>query len=417
MKSTDHNQSRVMKCGGFKKLLFGAGLLALAAGACSAEETTLKVDRNMLLWKKNFKYRTMVLADISLTNSVIKVNLTDRSASGTQERSFHYHGSMAYHTELENDSTYNGSARRYYEHCYVDKSENNPLELKATAGWGEAMWLKVFDDLPPEVAQHVDVVSTHAWDGYLILRQKKGSDVLGGGVLERAFQSMEGLKGKWFLLGWNHVDDLAKKMVLVQAAEKVSGANQPISLVPTTAGVDPMVKDVLGRESKLLYEAMLGMNTERKAGDQWIVDGETLDAMVHPSVYGGFRGSLVVRAEEIKEESPDVTVDKMNGLRLKFVARGIINGRSHESNVRFVMATVDDGTHETKLTPADGTFSGEIWLDTENQCVRFGRIVVDAAKYDGFLPKIGKLNAKIKLKADLNFSLRYAQAITAREEN
>jgi hypothetical protein len=413
MKSTDRNHRRAVNFGSFKKLLLSTGMLGFAIGDCVAE-TSVAVDKSMLLWKKNFEYYTAVTAEISLTNTNILVNLTDRTARGTQPRSFHYRGIMAYNTELGIDEDYNGSAIRYYQLCKIVKSENNPLELKVDSGMLEALYYKVFSDLPPEIAPHVEVVKSNMFGGsYVIVRQKKDGphDLLGGSALELAFQSMEDLSGKLFLIEWIQADDLRKAMVKVKPAEKRNGR-----AVALGGNVSPVVKDVVGRESKLLYEALLGLSNERRDGDQWTVDGETLDAMVHPSVQGAFRGFVVVKAEKIKGQSPDLTVDVMNGFKLKFIPSGMVDGRNYNSNLRFVLETVDGANHETQLTPEDGKFTGEIWLDTDNQSVRFGELIVNSAKYDGFLPKIGELNAKIKLKGDLNFKLKYTQAITAKEQ-
>ena len=372
----------------------------------------MQLNSDMLLWKKSFAYRTEVKADISLTNTKIKVNLTDRSAAGYQERSFHYQGAMVYNTELQRDSSYNGSARRYYQQCDITKSESIPLVMKVESGFWEVWAQRLWSDLPKEWQPHVEVVERNAevfGGSYVIVSQKPGSpDLLGGGALELAFQSMGALSGKWFLLEWTRPQAVQKAKVTVSPAEI-----RESRLVKTGAQASNMVKDVIGRESKLLYEAMLGFQGERKDGDQWIVDGEALDAMVHPTVKGSFRGSVVVRAELVKNVSPVRTVDEINGFKLKFIPRGMVDGRSQVTDLRFVVETVDGGNHETKLTPEDGRFSGEIWLDAENQSVRYGELKVDGAKYDGFLPRIGDLNAKINLDADFHFNLSYTQSITA----
>ncbi len=398
----------------FTHFLFAACFLAFSFGGELFAQTAMQLNSSMLLWKKNFDYRTEVKADISLTNTKINVKLSDRSATGGQERSFHYQGAMAYNTRLVKDSTHNGSAGRYYQLCDIMKSETHPLELKVESGFWEVWAQRLWSDLPAEWQPHVEVKERNAevfGGSYIIVRQKPGSpDLLGGGALELAFQSMGALSRKWFLLEWTRPNAVKNAAVRVSPAESRDGR-----LVATGGQADNMIKDVIGRESKLLYEAMLGFQGERKDGDQWIVDGETLDAMVHPTVKGSFRGSVVVKAELVKDESPVRTVDQINGFKLKFIPRGTVDGRSHVTDLRFVVETVDGGNHETKLTPEDGRFSGEIWLDAENQSVRYGELRVDGAKYDGFLPRIGDLNAKINLDADFRFNLSYTQSITASE--
>ncbi|WP_395739852.1 hypothetical protein [Prosthecobacter sp.] len=397
-----------------RPLLLRAGMLLLACVPGLRAQSSLNLDSNMLLWKKNFAYRTEVKADISLTNTKIEVNMTDRSAAGHQPRSFHYQGAMVYNTELEKQANYNGSARRYYQLCDIMKSETNPLELKVEAGFWEVWAQRLWYDLPAEWQPHVEVKERNAevfGGSYIIVRQKTGSpDLLGGGALELAFQSMGALSKQWFLLEWTRPNSMRNAAVKVSPAEL-----RDKRVVATGAHASTMVNDVIKRESKLLYEAMLGFQGERKEGDQWVVEGETLDAMVHPTVKGSFRGSAIVRAEVVRNQSPVRTVEEINGFRLRFIPRGIVDGRSLVTDLRFEVETVDGGTHSTKLTPEDGRFSGEIWLDAENQSVRYGELRVDGSKYNGCLPRIGDLNAKIRLDADFHFNLSYTQSISPTE--
>lgn len=391
--------------------LLGTVLLLMAGASGLRAESDLELNPDMLLWKRNFAYRTQVNAEISLTNTKIEVNMTDRSAAGHQPVSFHYQGSMAYNTELEKASNRNGSARRHYERCDITKSTTNPLQLKVTAGFWEVWAQRLWADLPAEWQPHVEVTERNAevfGGSYIIVRQKPNSpDLLGGGALELAFQSMGVLSNTWFLLEWTRPNALKNAGVRVTPAELRDGR-----VVPSGGTAGTMVHDVIKRESRLLYEAMLGFQGERKEGDQWVVDGEALDAMVHPTVKGCFRGSAVVRAELVKNVSPVRTVEGINGFKLKFIPHGIVDGRNMVTDLRFVVETVEGGTHSTKLTPQEGGFSGEIWLDAENQSVRYGELRVDGAKYNGYLPKIGDLNARIKLDADFHFNMSYTQSIS-----
>lgn len=386
--------------------------VALVAGGHILAQSSTQVDPNMLLWKKGIEYRTEVSADIGLTNTSIKVNLTDRSAAGFQPRSFFYEGSMAYNTSLLNASGFNGSAARLYQRCGIGKIETNPLTLKVESGVWE-IWAQRFGaGLPEEWDKHVEVVERDAevFGGSTItVTQKPGSpNLLGGGALEGAFQSMGTLSGKSFLLEWNNPKSISKTALKVVPAEL-----RDKRLVRMGGSVSTLVEDVIRRESKLLYEALLGFDSSRKHDDQWVVQGETLDAMVHASVKGKFKGSVVVRAERITDTSPTPKVGPVNGLKLKFISSGIVNGRTQRSNLTFVVDTVVNDEHTTQLNPDGGGFSGEMWLDTENQCLRHGKLEVVDARYDGFLPRIGDLNAKIKLTGDFNFNLIYQQSITA----
>lgn len=394
-----------------KPFFLTIGLIVLAVGSSLPAQTAMDVDRNMLLWKKGFDYRTQVSANIELSNTTIKVNLTDRSAAGYQPRSFLYEGAMAYTTRLIRDYEDNGSASRYYQRCQVIKSENEPLSLKVDSSflevWAQRLGL---GDLPPEWEPHVEVTERNAemfGGSYIVVTQKKGSpNLLGGGALEMAFQSMGELSQQQFLLTWGNLQAFQKGGLKVSPARVQDG-----KLVSTRGGVSPVVKDVIGRESRLLYEALLGFNGLRHKGDEWEVDGQTLDAMVHPTVSGGFQGKAMVRADAITNESPGPLVGLMNGLKLHFIP----SSKAGQSNLRFVVNTVDNGTHETRLNPGDGGFVGEIWLDTDNQCVRYGKLTVSGARYDGFLPRIGDLNAKINLTADFYFKMVYQQSIAAVE--
>jgi hypothetical protein len=385
-------------------------------------QTEVEVDGDLLLWKKGFEYRTRADAEISLTNTSIEVDLPERKAEGSQNRSFHYSGTLLYSTNLERASSYNGSASRHYMNCSMIKSETDPLTLKVDAGFWEVWASRMIDlvrmnSLPEKWRPHMEVIERNAGENFIIVRQKADSpSLLEGGALELGFQAMGELTGKRFLLEWTRMASVGKAKVAVVPAElRRAGPDGQEGLVKVGGGVSPIVKDVIGRESKLLYEAMLGSVESRQNGDIWMVDGETLDAMVHPAVEGHFRGRAVVKAESVINESPERTVGAMNGLRLKFVRSGIVDGRSIGTDLAMEIKTVDGGKHQTKLVPEDGVFSGEIWLDTDNQTVRYGQLIVDRAKYDGYLPKFGDLNAKIELEADLSFKLRYVQSITPAE--
>jgi hypothetical protein len=381
-------------------------------------EPSIEVGSDMLLWKKGFSYQTEVKAEISLANTKIEVDESGRKAKGEQDRSFYYDGAMVYSTEILVASDYNGTAGRYYARCDMNKAESDLLLLKGEVGYWDVWKSRAGEllgrSLPAEWREKFDVVERNAevaGGSYIIVRQKPDSpNLLGGGDLELAFQSMGSLSLKWFLFEWTTPRSFGKAAVTVSPAEVESGR-----LVKTTGGVGKIVKDVIARESKLLYEAMLGSDSDRQEGETWIVEGEALEAMIHPTVEGRFRGHALVKAEEVKGASPLGAPAEMNGLKLKFVRSGTVDGRTIATNLRLVFATVDGGTHETNLVPDDGVFSGEIWLDTENQTVSYGRLTVDKAKYDGYLPKIGELNAKVKLKADLDFELEYIQSITPAE--
>ncbi|MBL9154767.1 MAG: hypothetical protein JNK37_19965 [Verrucomicrobiales bacterium] len=424
-----------MKYRNLHRILFGIVSLALFLPGAVSAQTQLEVNQDMLLWKKGFSYRTEVSAHISLTNSNIKMELEEedgkRMAAGSQSRSFHYDGAMSYTTQIDRAFDVNGSARRYYEKCSVTKAEYDLIELKVEASRRQAVAAKLPEaviaklpswlggSLPKKWAPYVEVKEGNVeWAGgsYIIVRQKPGSpNLLDGGALELGFQSMGALSGKGLLMEWPRLKTVGKAMVALYPAERGTGADRG-KFIKAGGSVSPMVKDVIGRESKLLYEAMLGSVASREDGDMWLVDGETLDAMVHPTVKGVFRGRAVVQAERVTNRSPDPKVGEMNGFKLKFVSRGSVDGISYETNLDFVVETVDGGTHRTRLIPEDGRFNGEIWLDSENQTVRYGELKVANTKYDGFLPKIGELNAKINLEADLNFTLIYIQSITPAEE-
>lgn len=215
--------------------------------------TEVNVDRNMLLWKKGFKYRTQVNADISLTNTKIEVDVEERKAEGEQNRSFLYKGTMAYNTEIAKASEYNGSAMRYYENCSVTKSESVPVELKVDSSVLEIWMARATElvgggSLPEEWQPHMDVVERNAEVGggsYIVVRQKPGSpNLLGGQALELAFQSMGDLSRKTFLLEWTRTESIRKGRMAIHPAEIREG-----KLVKTGGVAGMTVQDVIGRES------------------------------------------------------------------------------------------------------------------------------------------------------------------------
>jgi hypothetical protein len=227
---------------------------------------------------------------------------------------------------------------------------------------------------------------------------------------------MEALSGKWFLFEWSRPESFRRAKLTISSAQPAdSGATR---VKKTEDSVSTTVKNAINCESKLLYEVLLGgLEPKRKHGDIWSVDGETLGALIHSSFEGYFRGKVLVKCEVINGESPVRTIEEMNGFRLKFVQRAKVDGRTQFSNLQFVFKTTDEGEYITIFNMDDKKSNGELWLDVENQCLRYGNITVKEATYDGYLPKIGKLNAKVKLRADLNFEFTYKQNIGIAEKN
>jgi len=214
------------------------------------------------------------------------------------------------------------------------------------------------------------------------------------------------------ILEWQTPGNFQKGKLRVSPAQRPAGGGNLIKSGGTTAQI---VQEVIGRESKLLYEAMLG-GAIRKAGDTWEVAGEALDAMIHPSLEGSFHGSVVVQASNVLGKSPHRNIPHgMNGLKLEFRESGRIGFRNQNSDLRFDVKNTEGERHATDLMMGGSKLVGEIWLDAENQCVRYASLKSDGAKYNGFIPKIGDLNnAGVKVDAELYFSFEYVLSVSPR---
>lgn len=392
----------------------------LLTGELFAQTTAdIPVNQNFLLWKKGLTYRTEVTGCISLTDTTIRVE-EPKKGVGHQNCSFHYYGSMAYNTELDRASEYNGTAKRYYQKSQIGKLEEaDPITLKLDVNIFE-VWLYRLRGLPwpsKDLSKNFDIESNAELFGqsYITIRQKDSSDNV---LYEKTYKSiskdLNELTDRHLLFEWDRSLQIQKGKIRVSAIASNDTEKQSVE----KSSVNSIIKDVIGRETKLLYDALLGSSGNRKAGDVWLVDGSTLDALVHPSLEGScFRGKLLVQAESIINESPDQKIGKFNGLKLKFIPTGVINGRTQEADLQIILETMNQNSHTIKLVPKDG-FTGEIWLDSENQCVRYGKLKIENKSYSGYLPKVSDLNdAKINLTATLNMELTYIQSISKQESN
>ncbi len=395
-------------------------LILFSYGTFQAEDS-LEVDRKMLLWKKGLDYRTEVKAKLALTHTKIRAEIKDgnetRQAEGTVNRAFHYSGAMVYSTEVVRDTTYNGSASRLYQECDINKGETDPAVMTVDASlwevWKSRLAGFTTGGLPEEYRDKFEVVERNAemfGKSSITVRPKSGT-LFDQDALELAFESLNALKDKYYLLEWDRLKSIEKAKLKVFSAQPTLDGQ----LNKTEGSVASVVTDVIRREAKLLYEAMMGSIRTRRDGDVWLVEGRDLEALIHPQLEGLFQGRVLVKAEAIRGLSPERsrTVGEMNGFKLKFIPRGMVEGRIYQSTLSFDVKTTDDSTHRTDFEIAPGKFEGEIWLDTDNQTVRYGRVVATRTRYDGYLPKIGKLNAKIDLEADLDFDFEYSLGIAA----
>lgn len=379
----------------------------------------VKVDQGFLLWKQGLDYRTQVHAEVSLENTKFSISFEDREddAVGTQVKSLHYEGTMVYSTNVERASKHNGSAIRRFAKSDVTKIEASTAEIKLPASRWQALLAKLKSPIPKEWSDKLVRTETTVLgeDPHIRLESKSESDnyLVDMGILGAELQELEDLSETVFVLAWPSPTALKNAMLSVTPAELIDG-----KVVPVGQSVSPRVKDVLGRESKLLYEAMLGSGTDRKAGDVWEVSGEALAALIHPSMEGRFRGRAIVQAENAWNLSPHPLISSMTGLKLEFVKRGKIGGRTQDSDLTFEMRTTNGDWHTTRLMSSGGSIEGEIWLDAENQCVRYGKLTSRGTKYNGHLPKIGSLNDKdssVRIEADLKFKFEYIQSISPEE--
>ena len=392
-------------------VLPATGIFAQAPG------NEMKVDQGFLLWKQGLDYRTQVRAQISLENTKFIISFEDREkdARGTQAKSLHYEGTMVYSTNVVRASAYNGSAIRRFAQSDVTKIEASAAEFIIPTSRWEAFWAQFKSRVNKEWGDNL--VRTEetvlGGDPHIRLESKPESDnyLVDMGILGAELQELKDLSGTLCILEWPHSSALKNAMLDVKTADLIDG-----KVVPTSRAVSPRVKDVLGRESKLLYEAMLGSGTDRVAGEVWEVSGDALAALIHPSMEGRFSGRAIVQAEDAKNVSPHLSISSMTGLKLQFVKRGEIGGIKKDSDLTFEMRTTNGNWHSTRLMSSGKSIDGEIWLDAENQCVRYGKLTSRGTKYNGHLPKIGSLNdSTVRIEADLSFMFEYIQSISPLE--
>lgn len=406
-------------------LLFAIPATATWAHAQSQE---MEVDKAFLLWKKGLIYTTQVSAMVSLENTKFTVSAGNREedGEGEQAKSLYYEGNMAYNTEAKFAERKNGKAERYYQMCDVGKFQSSKAVFTMPVSGWEAFWAKFKrPPLPEEWDEKLDKTETKVFgDSYIRWETKPESDheLVDMGALGGGLQELEDLSEKHLILKWSDESAFKNRIEIESAIPVESEIPGKVELVPDGRRVSPRVMDVIRRESNLLYEAVLGSGMNRKAGDVWAVDGEALAALIHPSLEGRFRGKVIVKAKNTLPTPPHpILPARIVGLRLIFVKQERVDGRVRESDLTFEMETVNGDLHTTSLMSAGSSIEGELWLDRENQCVRYGKIKSSGTRYKGNLPKIGVLNDSdvgVRIESDLRFEFEYIQAISpSKDEN
>ena len=289
----------------------------------AAVENALSVDPGFLLWKEGLEYQTAVTAEFSLTNTKMIVRMDDRKdAHGWQDRSFHYQGTLVYSTWLQDAYTMNGSAGRYYGQCDISKIEATPATIRIPSSGWEVTRSRVGSlfgkELPAQLRDKVEIVERQAHgDPHITVQTLPGveEEALGVYTLAAGFQELQDLTSQDLILEWNRMAAFEKgKLAINPAVRDESGSGR---LSRSGGAPSVLVQEVVGRESKLLYGAMLGGGVPRRDGDVWEIPAEALEAMIHPSIKGQFHGSVVVGATVVQNESPHSSVFSSSAYSLR----------------------------------------------------------------------------------------------------
>jgi len=385
-----------------------------------AQYDTVEVPNDYLIWLEGFDYRTEIRARLTLNDVFFKGTLKrkekdkERIIEGEQATAFAFSGSMLYDTSVITPGQYSGSANR--DHLV---SEITKLELALTkprVEVGASVWDKFkswFDTgIPAEFKDDYEIFRREK-SGVIVIKPKANrppdsNNVLAtlspdfGKIQEAASEYIPAFSKKKYTLEWSSPDVVKKAKMKVTPKE---GLN-----------ISKDVRDLIAREARLLYTSILQAET-RADGEEWLVHAEDLDAMIHSSVEGKFRGRVGVRASRIDGKIAPGTGTPITGWKLEFIPNPVINTRTYHSDIRFVCTDNSGKSHNVQLEPIGSRFTGELWLDSEHQMVRYGRMNCDNAPYEGKMPKIATLNLELdSLTAKINFLFTYFQSVSPKEE-
>lgn len=376
------------------------------AAVCFGEENSISVRPEMVLWEKGYNYASFLSLKLEISGVKFKADAYERNIEYNGQDVFAtYSASMRYETSVVTPGKYEGAANRTYTNCEVINalSLNKGETLTAlieTNGFLDRRKLEAKSWFTPKG------IELKTWNGpekdgkkYYRIEVKPEKMKELARPIESSLEIFTALSGKSYLLTWTTPMDNKCKLQVTPIENGVSTKKKPSGTVI----------EVIERESSILYNALCS-GVARNAGETWEISGEQLKGFIHPSLQAEFDGNVWVKAEEIKEEStPKVMgakIDSVTGLKLRF-----ISSYGEKFSRLTLRVSTRNGTKSDINFDFDNPYTaGEIWLDSVNQVVVFGKLSVKDASYKGSMPEVGDLARNLDCNGRVNLDLLYLQS-------
>ena len=368
----------------------------------------------MLLWQPNVIYETTLSLYFEAHNVSIAGAAGGKQITGLADKPLIYAGLLKYSTRMKGDGTPDqGRAVRHYERAEMRK--DNADTNVTINGFSIAERLShVFKKYPGE-GNDYEITKSGPLMDTIVIRPKK--ELVGDMVdeLKPIFETIPALRNRAFILSWRSATQ-ARNAALNVAIPDANGNESQTEQPPE------IVSDVIRREASLLYNAVLG-DKPRKAGEMWTLNGAILGGLIYPTLKSAFDGQIVVRAEELVQETPPLdryagvkTGDALdasahghfNGIRLVFFPAGEIEGQRVVSNLHYRTETADGGQREIRVDFSDPKkVIGDMYVDTDHQMIRHAYLKVSDADYTGSIPKFGSITVNAKVKGGVILTMQY----------
>jgi len=345
---------------------------------------------------------------------------------GTQDTAFAFTGDMEYETELIRGG-FLGSAKRVHNICEIDRIVLSAPKITIDA----ADWKKVNGTwdrrLPQELRNDFDIEQKN--NMYVVSLKKDREKMLNEAFYENpAYDKNKDAKN--FYERWAKDPAFAPLVEMArqlqpalrnreeytlrwELPEDIRKANMRIIPKNTSKDIGVAVKDHINSESRFLYTNILKPEN-MKVGAKVRIDAEDLEAMIHPDFHGRLDGKVIAEVSRIENKRPEGHGEPITGWKLTFIKDAQISDRNLRNNLKYVYTDVGGTPRYIQLNDIGKTFTGELWLDSNYQIVRYGKMECKNTDYEGKLPKIGNLN-NIDLediKAKVSFTFTYNQSVS-----
>ncbi len=398
-----------------KYLLIVLTFFALVSSYANAD---ICVDKNMLLWEPGYNYSTEFVLRLKIDGVKFNATADERLVKGNIPPIAHYYGNMRFETSLCKDSSnYQGSAIRHYftseiRNTYGDGDFPDIKFDIYAKGWWDGLKIRCFDLLPEWLggASSYEVTDSREEDGVRIITAKLSKKIVDERTkpIEMAFQFIKALSDKTYKLSWKKklVNDEGKCSLNVKTSDGKAVASKYLT-------------EAIERESAMLYSAVTS-GVARKPGDVWVINGETLRAIIQPGIGAELKGIVVVKAEELVNAEQKFPGNSfVNGIKLKFISTGKVDGITRRSDLTlcFKLSKDNEGelSGEVKFDFDNYNTLGELWLDNVNKIVAYGILKTDDTSYNGRMPQLGKLVKDFECNGYMSLNLTYGQVKTLKK--